>query len=784
MSERAAQAAKPVRQDTAAQGQSVRQPESHFEREHPAVALLRRVQSAAGNQAALRSLLEISPGPLKLRRTCDCGGSCEDCRKEKVQRTAKNAAGPGYAPASVHQVLASSARSLPLSAQAFFQSRFRHDFSHVRVHTDEAAAHSAAQVNALAYTVGDHVVFGAGQYSPSSDPGRKLLAHELVHVVQQSAAGAASPQNKLAVGTVDDPAEDEAEALASAAFGPGAHSAPAHATPSSAAGPVLRRVPATPQGVHDFRHAEQPLPDHGKRRLLRYIALCPCRVVDDPSSGLFYNPNLDDLVLVYRRCSGHLTWDFYGRLQSNAQQALQVPAVPQGTASGGGTLHMGGTGTQGRIDLYGLGANDVSGGAVGAGAGGLVQAGQWTFYLSGEYRRLLQPPPGRSPNTGQLEGLTCFGSICVGASGTINDPNLGTSGSIIVRNRDSVPRVEQETCTVCVCPRRRDYLCWEDHPEHPDTHPETVTRSLEFHYYFAWNSSTAQSEASYLRSASERNFGEIARLLRTGRYHIVSIAGYASPEGTEHGSGRGRSRFQGNQPLSEARARTTADRLREFLGKEGMPDTDVPGIASGFGELAGHTPVPPSNELRAIILDAGFHSAEEASVLLLGDEIANRDLQAQFRTLLSDPRMTADLQMELFGLEHDDPSRPQVLEAVAAFLRARSGASRPWDPIFQLFRSGAILVRGTETETRTTMVPESSQTLDDGPCRQHAKEVEAQNGFGPIDPGALEASTRPTDPNTACDPGNAQQHEDCHYEPPPGSELTLTAPDIAPQRIP
>ena len=61
------------------------------------------------------------------------------------------------------------------------------DFSRVRVHTDSRAAESARAVNALAYTVGDHVVFGAGQYAPGTSAGRGLLAHELTHVTQQSA---------------------------------------------------------------------------------------------------------------------------------------------------------------------------------------------------------------------------------------------------------------------------------------------------------------------------------------------------------------------------------------------------------------------------------------------------------------------------------------------------------------------------------------------------------------------------------------------------------------------
>jgi hypothetical protein len=69
------------------------------------------------------------------------------------------------------------------------ETRFAHDFSRVRVHTDAAAASSAQQIRALAYTAGHNVVFGTGQYSPHTNKGKALLAHELAHVVQQTSHG-------------------------------------------------------------------------------------------------------------------------------------------------------------------------------------------------------------------------------------------------------------------------------------------------------------------------------------------------------------------------------------------------------------------------------------------------------------------------------------------------------------------------------------------------------------------------------------------------------------------
>ena len=72
--------------------------------------------------------------------------------------------------------------------RAFFESRLGHDFSHVRIHSDVKAAESAQAINAFAYTIGQDVVLGAGQYAPGSKAGRRLLAHELTHVVQQRAS--------------------------------------------------------------------------------------------------------------------------------------------------------------------------------------------------------------------------------------------------------------------------------------------------------------------------------------------------------------------------------------------------------------------------------------------------------------------------------------------------------------------------------------------------------------------------------------------------------------------
>lgn len=105
-----------------------------------------------------------------------------------MRATAPKTSSSEAVPASVQATLRTCGAPLDADLRADFATRFGHDFGRVRVHHDAAAGWSAREVAARAYTVGQHIVFGAGQYTPHSASGRRLLAHELAHVVQQSAA--------------------------------------------------------------------------------------------------------------------------------------------------------------------------------------------------------------------------------------------------------------------------------------------------------------------------------------------------------------------------------------------------------------------------------------------------------------------------------------------------------------------------------------------------------------------------------------------------------------------
>lgn len=106
--------------------------------------------------------------------------------RPRIQRaTGQSNVPAATAPASVDRVLASSGSALGRGLRQDMELRFGHDFSQVRVHSDAAADQSTRDVDALAYTAGHHIVFGSGQFAPQSHEGRRLIAHELTHVVQQ-----------------------------------------------------------------------------------------------------------------------------------------------------------------------------------------------------------------------------------------------------------------------------------------------------------------------------------------------------------------------------------------------------------------------------------------------------------------------------------------------------------------------------------------------------------------------------------------------------------------------
>lgn len=181
------------------------------------------------NQAQLSGMTMLNKAPsihptrgLALQRKCACGthtvggSSCNKCSEKQQElqrrpaRIAEQTGATAEVPSIVHETLRSSGQPLDATTRSFMETHFGHDFSRVRVHTDARAAESAHAVNALAYTVGRDMVFGAGQYAPNTSAGQHLLAHELAHVVQQG-GNARALQQVSKIGEENDRYEQEAE---------------------------------------------------------------------------------------------------------------------------------------------------------------------------------------------------------------------------------------------------------------------------------------------------------------------------------------------------------------------------------------------------------------------------------------------------------------------------------------------------------------------------------------------------------------------------------------------
>ena len=131
----------------------------------------------------------------------------EEEEEEPLQAKASASGIPEVTPdveSSIHD-LGSRGQPLAHPLRAFFEPRFGQDFSSVRVHTDARAADNARAVNARAFTLGGDVVFGKDQYSPETDKGRRLLAHELTHVVQQGGCEKLGSRDATAAGHFGGP---------------------------------------------------------------------------------------------------------------------------------------------------------------------------------------------------------------------------------------------------------------------------------------------------------------------------------------------------------------------------------------------------------------------------------------------------------------------------------------------------------------------------------------------------------------------------------------------------
>lgn len=468
---------------------------------------------------------------------------------------------PSRVPASVGAVLRSPGVPLPSSVRSDFESRFSHDFSRVRIHADGIAARSARQAGALAYTVGRHIAFGDGQYSPNSARGRDTLAHELAHVVQQRAvADGQVPTSFSAAGE-----EREADSHASSAL----------------AGRKLAIPPARPANlarliVQEGTYTHPPDPEV---RVHREIEEGRCTWYDEGGSAS--GVDLRHAWLSFTVCRGSTrgSGDIdveYGTAIGQAMNAVNIFLSNPLAPGAGNTL---------RQNLEQLGPNisarfELSMGPALAALTGFA-------HIDARGRVTGSGGPSVRVNVGQDE--LEIGAIISGGTGQ------PTSVMFPLTWRFGGARTVDD-CGVCECTKPNiTNTCTELPPptgSTPPPRPPPVAIPINFEY-----------SRTTLQPGMDARVARIVSLIEQG-YTVSRIVGSTSPEGDELlPEERGPDRFAGNIPLSQRRANTARDLVQAEVtrrltgGRASVLRPDHPSLRNLRNAFTGNPPVIGTSEL-------------------------------------------------------------------------------------------------------------------------------------------------------------------------------------------
>ena len=481
--------------------------------------------------AAVKPLSPSAAGVLRLQRKCACGthapegGECESCARERIQRKVAGGSSIDAMPASVHRALRSSGMPLESRTRKAMEAGFGHDFSNVRIHSDAAASESARAVNALAYTAGRDVVFASGQYAPHTMHGRRLLAHELAHVVQQQHLQAVP----TGIGEPHSPLEYQADRAADRVVSGLAVSAlpRAHAPLIAREIDGTRSTPAKDGGVDTVSRNVTPgkcalapklrastTGDIGRSSAFLQIDLCRGSVAGQIRGELDYGDAIQQ--------AGQAV----GKLLSNAmsgqasQQVLSTFSNDLKQLKPGAQVRMNLLASNVfRLDITGIGGASVAGGATGKGT------------VRAEF------------DTGPVS-VVVEGSV---SGGSQEQTNYVITGNVVFGGKQQ----EAPNCRVCECSDPKITFACSHAPGKGGDKPPKAPERLQpryIPYFFHYADITPNPRLVQMNQASLR---EAVNLIERDNYTIARIEGSASPEGPAQGK---RGRFTNNTLLAEARA--------------------------------------------------------------------------------------------------------------------------------------------------------------------------------------------------------------------------------------
>ncbi len=593
----------------------------------------------------------FTPAPANLlQRKCACGGTpgptgeCDTCRKKRlgIQRQTAGQPAPATTPLLVHDVVGSPGRALDAQTRAFMEPRFGHDFSRVRVHTDARAAESARSVSALAYTVGRDVVFGAGQYAPTTARGLGLLAHELAHVVQQGSPSEAPADLDVA----DTQWEIEADAAARSALSG-------------------RRASVTPGAAHPslarFTDSKTlPQPDNSSVQVDRVITPGQCGLKPEnrteTSGDITARQSFIEFDFCRGRAGAHARGELnYGDAIDQARAAastlagnLATQRPDQALRTFEGDLRRIAPEGQVRLNFQAPGFR------VNVGGTGRASAAEGA---SGEA-------------TGRAE--VDIGPVTVGVEAQVQGgTGQRTSEQVLVTVGSRDRGRPDRNCFICACTKPKiEFRCLRFPPPsrpEPPTRAEPVIVPLFFEF-----------EKTDPRRGWEKNYQEEIQLavdrIREG-YTVTRIQGNTSPEGPEQPRHRG---GFSNVDLAQRRAeRAHADlqaalRAALVLGMRGMEPLRA--------ALGATYPVQGQGEL--------FGSSD-------GKEVSERDMLRHLQAVLPEPTPGgADPLAEAHVTGEGLPGgvRTEVEAQVEEFRRGKTGAER-LEAIYKPLRRALIFLQ-------------------------------------------------------------------------------------------
>ena len=658
-----------------------------------------------------------------LQRACggkSCG-TCESCCKKKLQRKAANGRGMGV-PASynVPPALIQGGTHLPAAVRQTLGPLYGSDFSAVRIHHDSSSHAAAREVNARAFTLGQHVHFAAGEYRPHAQDGLRLLAHELGHTLQQRHSAGDDSAAPVEIGEADSALEREADAAADAALAGRAARLRSAGTQGMQA-KLLQRQVGTAAGGSEAASVDRKVDENTVVHIKRTVTEKPCTLDTDPDATptdkiFYWDKDANAIGLNYKICNGRVQLSTKGEISYDKviDSAKNLLTTLQGNpalgsdlgnllndrlgaatigATGDITLTVDGiltaavetestVGTQNqKLNVKGVLTITPKGmtfkitGGVDLSKTPLQQATTYTLEGSFATEHFVIKLGYEHIDTSQVGGATTSKGEFSGAVG-VKLPNVGpfsntTVGPKVTANEQGqfggltlethfgkVEKTKRVRCFKCNCPPPLpEYACTKDTKAHEKPVTKEEAKDSTVKLLYEYNSAVPADAAEF-----KAHISSIAALVGQG-YKVEHIWGYASPEGSLDAPKRPVAGFKGNIALSGRRAAHARGSISEKAAGAALPEAQAKG--EQLGDLDG-----------------------------TGDT-ADKDITPELVKLLQSKKSDEE-RLDALGVDDsvrkDPAKKAQALADIDAFIEGRDAnglklAKRPrWEKVFPFLR--------------------------------------------------------------------------------------------------